>query len=106
MWLVIAWRARSLPRPVTLKRFFAPECDFIFGMGTVNSSRRPPLPIDFGRAPKGARHPAPLLAFPPITPKRARLLRRGAAPHRPAGGQLRSRARPRRPAARRRTGVV
>ena len=32
MWLEKAWRALSLPVPVFLKRFFAPECDFIFGM--------------------------------------------------------------------------
>ena len=33
MWLDIAWRALSLPLPVFLKRFFAPEWDFILGMG-------------------------------------------------------------------------
>jgi hypothetical protein len=32
MWLELAWRALSLPVPVFLKRFFAPECDFIFGI--------------------------------------------------------------------------
>jgi hypothetical protein len=32
MWLEFAWRALSLPVAVFLKRFFAPECDFIFGM--------------------------------------------------------------------------
>ena len=28
----MAWRALSLPFPVVLKRFFAPEWVFIFGM--------------------------------------------------------------------------
>ena len=32
MWLVMAWRALTLPLPVILKRFFAPEWVFIFGM--------------------------------------------------------------------------
>ena len=32
MWLEKEWRACTLPVPVTLKRFFAPECDFILGM--------------------------------------------------------------------------
>ena len=32
MWLEKAWRPLSLPVPVFLKRFLAPECDFIFGM--------------------------------------------------------------------------
>src|SRR4051794_32106116 len=32
MWLEKACRALSLPVPVFLKRFFAPECDFILGM--------------------------------------------------------------------------
>jgi hypothetical protein len=32
MWLENAWRALSLPVPVFLKRFLAPECDFIFGI--------------------------------------------------------------------------
>src|SRR4051794_8789736 len=32
MWLEKACRACSLPVPVFLKRFFAPECDFILGM--------------------------------------------------------------------------
>jgi hypothetical protein len=27
-----AWRCISLPVPVNLNRFFAPECDFIFGI--------------------------------------------------------------------------
>jgi hypothetical protein len=29
---VKGWRPRTLPVPVTLKRFFAPECVFILGM--------------------------------------------------------------------------
>src|SRR4051812_10099734 len=32
MWLVKAWRALTLPLAVSLKRFFAPEWVFIFGM--------------------------------------------------------------------------
>src|SRR3954454_23473360 len=32
MWLFMACRARTLPLAVTLKRFFAPEWVFIFGM--------------------------------------------------------------------------
>jgi hypothetical protein len=32
MWLEKEWRACTLPVPVTLKRFFAPEWDFILGM--------------------------------------------------------------------------
>src|SRR5438067_569972 len=32
MWLFIACRRRSLPVPVTLKRFFAPLCVFCFGI--------------------------------------------------------------------------
>src|SRR4051794_39185105 len=32
MWLVNAWRPRTLPPAVTLKRFFVPEWVFIFGM--------------------------------------------------------------------------
>ena len=32
MWLEYACRACTLPVPVILKRFFAPECDFILGM--------------------------------------------------------------------------
>src|SRR5215207_11333250 len=32
MWLEKAWRARILPPAVFLKRFFAPEWVFIFGM--------------------------------------------------------------------------
>jgi hypothetical protein len=32
MWFKPAWRRRSLPLAVTLKRFFAPLCVFIFGM--------------------------------------------------------------------------
>src|SRR6202035_2650067 len=32
MWLVEGCRPRTLPVPVTLKRFFAPECVFILGI--------------------------------------------------------------------------
>src|SRR4051812_44506050 len=32
MWLVKAWRPRTLPFAVSLKRFFAPEWVFIFGI--------------------------------------------------------------------------
>jgi hypothetical protein len=32
MWLVFPWRPRTFPLAVTLKRFFAPEWVFIFGM--------------------------------------------------------------------------
>jgi hypothetical protein len=32
MWLELACRPRTLPLAVTLKRFFAPEWVFIFGM--------------------------------------------------------------------------
>ena len=32
MWLENAWRARTLPLALTLKRFFVPEWVFIFGM--------------------------------------------------------------------------
>jgi len=32
MWLVKGWRPRTLPEPVTLKRFFAPEWVFILGI--------------------------------------------------------------------------
>src|SRR5205807_8766446 len=32
MWLRMACRPRTLPRAVILKRFFAPECVFTFGM--------------------------------------------------------------------------
>ena len=32
MWLLNAFIRLTLPVPVTLKRFFAPWCDFIFGM--------------------------------------------------------------------------
>jgi hypothetical protein len=32
MWLEKEWRPWTLPVPVTLKRFFAPEWVFIFGM--------------------------------------------------------------------------
>jgi hypothetical protein len=32
MWEVLPWRALTLPFAVTLKRFFAPEWVFIFGM--------------------------------------------------------------------------
>ena len=32
MWLVKGCRPRTLPVPVTLKRFFAPEWVFILGM--------------------------------------------------------------------------
>src|SRR4051794_35143915 len=39
MWLVIAWRPRTLPLGVILKRFFAPEWVFILGMRTTYSSR-------------------------------------------------------------------
>jgi hypothetical protein len=46
MWLEFAWRALSLPVAVFLKRFFAPECDFIFGI-RVGQYRgmRPPLAL-------------------------------------------------------------
>src|SRR5262245_64223818 len=33
LWLFIAWRRRSLPVPVTLKRFLAPE--FVFCLGIL-----------------------------------------------------------------------
>jgi hypothetical protein len=57
MWLVKAWRPRTLPVAVTLKRFFAPECVFIFGMSNQEEgilARRPsrprrPLGGDYGR---------------------------------------------------------
>jgi hypothetical protein len=32
MWLVKACRPRSLPAALSLKRFLAPECVFIFGI--------------------------------------------------------------------------
>jgi hypothetical protein len=35
IWLVNALRPRILPLAVTLKRFFAPECDFILGITTA-----------------------------------------------------------------------
>jgi RTX calcium-binding nonapeptide repeat (4 copies) len=46
LWLEFPWRALSLPVPVLLKRFFAPECDFIFGI-RVGQYRgmRPPLAL-------------------------------------------------------------
>jgi hypothetical protein len=34
MWLENAWRAFTFPVAVTLKRFFAPEWVFIFGIAT------------------------------------------------------------------------
>src|SRR5579875_1922071 len=42
MWLVKAWRPRSLPVPVTLKRFFAPEWVFILGIAGEQYARAPP----------------------------------------------------------------
>jgi len=43
MWLDIAWRARTFPFEVSLKRFFAPECVFILGIANReyrNSARQ------------------------------------------------------------------
>src|SRR6202030_2775414 len=48
MWLVNGCRPRTLPVPVILKRFLAPECVFILGM---IASRR----LWHGRARGGAR---------------------------------------------------
>src|SRR3954452_18930416 len=44
MWLENAWRPCSLPVAVFLKRFFAPEWDFIFGMRAAEYSL-PPVAI-------------------------------------------------------------
>ena len=35
MWFMKAWRRRSLPVPVTLKRLAAPRWVFIFGIGLL-----------------------------------------------------------------------
>src|SRR6202050_1491752 len=65
IWLVKAWRARTLPPPVTLKRFLAPECVFILGIRSGNEvpglttcgRLRHPRGADYDTAPRfaGAR---------------------------------------------------
>src|SRR5215207_6673942 len=62
MWLEKAWRARILPPAVFLKRFFAPEWVFIFGMpggqyrrsGSAAQPRQDDLPAVLHRGRAGA----------------------------------------------------
>src|SRR5690242_8678390 len=62
MWLVNALRPRTLPVAVTLKRFLAPECVFILGIGGADdygmAPAQPPGICDDpprGRASRGTR---------------------------------------------------
>src|SRR3954447_8416811 len=57
MWLENAWRPWSLPVAVFLKRFLAPECDFIFGMPAAEYSPRPAASRRGGRAESSGRPP-------------------------------------------------
>src|SRR5204863_7763305 len=59
MWLVKAWRPRTLPRAVTRKRFLAPEC--VFDLGTVAApimTRRRSPRGPSRRCARAARSPA------------------------------------------------
>src|SRR5687768_1355139 len=67
MWLLLIWRRRSLPVPVTLKRFAAPRWVFILGI------RIPLLLRVAPRVPRRERGPPP---EPVPRPCRCRPVRR------------------------------
>jgi len=57
MWLRIAWRPRILPRGLTLKRFFAPECVFIFGIEATIEAEE--LRVSADKRGRGGHGPLP-----------------------------------------------
>src|ERR687895_59367 len=48
LWLFIAWRRRSFPAPLTLKRFFAALDVFCFGISRHSCVLRRPQDLDLG----------------------------------------------------------
>ncbi len=57
MWLRIACLARTLPRAVSLKRFFAPECVFIFGIEATIEAEE--LRVSADKRGRGGHGPLP-----------------------------------------------